>query len=161
MITLIAAVGKNNAIGKDGAIPWCIPEDLEFFKQETIGGFLIMGRKTWESLPSKLPNRVNCVLSSKHVEGADISCTSLDEALTLSKKYTRIYGIGGEEVYRKMMPIANRILITDVDVEVEGADTFFPGIEYGFECVKWFDLDTDPECTVCEYLRKNVVRALT
>lgn len=134
MITLIAAHDRNRAIGKDGDIPWHIPEDLAMFKRETLGGALVMGRRTWESLPVKpLKNRLNIVVSrdtslTEHVVG------SVAEAVALagSLGYFRIYGIGGQSIYEEMLPMAHRLLLTEVDTEVEGADTWFPEIGAGW-----------------------------
>ncbi|MBP0483578.1 dihydrofolate reductase [Sagittula salina] len=134
MITLIAAHDRNRAIGKDGGIPWHIPEDLALFKRETLGGAIVMGRKTWESLPFKpLKDRLNIVVSrdtslAEHVAG------SVEDAIALaqSKGYFRIYGIGGQGIYEAMLPLADRLLITHVDVEVEGADAWFPEVGEGW-----------------------------
>ncbi|MBV7394631.1 dihydrofolate reductase [Mameliella sediminis] len=134
MITLIAAHDRNRAIGKDGDIPWHLPEDLAMFKRETLGGAIIMGRKTWESLPFKpLPKRLNIVVSRdkglhEHVVG------SVEEAIALaqSQGYFRIYGIGGQAIYEAMLPLAHRLLITHVDLAVEGADAWFPEIGEGW-----------------------------
>lgn len=130
MITLIAAHDRNRAIGKDGDIPWHLPEDLAMFKRETLGGALIMGRRTWESLPFKpLPKRLNIVVSRdtslhEHVVG------SVEEGIALAQSlgYFRVYGIGGQKIYEAMLPLAHRLLITEVDLEVEGADAWFPEV---------------------------------
>ncbi len=130
MITLIAAHDRNRAIGKDGDIPWHIPEDLAMFKRETLGGALVMGRRTWESLPVKpLKNRLNIVVSrdtslTEHVVGSVAEAV----ALAQSEGYFRIYGIGGQSIYEEMLPMAHRLLLTEVDTEAEGADTWFPEI---------------------------------
>ncbi|WP_300533198.1 dihydrofolate reductase [uncultured Mameliella sp.] len=134
MITLIAAHDRNRAIGKDGDIPWHLPEDLAMFKRETLGGALIMGRRTWESLPFKpLPKRLNIVVSRdpslhEHVVG------SVEEGIALAQSlgYFRVYGIGGQKIYEAMLPLAHRLLITEVDLEVEGADAWFPEIGEGW-----------------------------
>ncbi|WP_420327660.1 dihydrofolate reductase [Mameliella sp.] len=134
MITLIAAHDRNRAIGKDGDIPWHLPEDLAMFKRETLGGAIIMGRKTWDSLPFKpLPKRLNIVVSRdtalhEHVVG------SVEEGIALAQSlgYFRIYGIGGQGIYEAMLPLAHRLLITEVDLEVEGADAWFPEIGEGW-----------------------------
>lgn len=134
MITLIAAHDRNRAIGKDGDIPWHIPEDLAMFKRETLGGALVMGRRTWESLPVKpLKNRLNIVVSrdtslTEHVVGSVAEAV----ALAQSEGYFRIYGIGGQSIYEEMLPMAHRLLLTEVDTEVEGADTWFPEIGSGW-----------------------------
>lgn len=134
MITLIAAHDRNRAIGKDGGIPWHIPEDLALFKRETLGGAIIMGRRTWDSLPFKpLKDRLNIVVSRdtglhEHV------VPSVQDAITLARAqgYFRIYGIGGQGIYEAMLPLADRLLITHVDTEVEGTDAWFPEVGDGW-----------------------------
>lgn len=133
MITLIAARDRNGAIGRDGDIPWHLPGDLAMFQRETTGGALIMGRATWASLPVKpLKGRLNIVVSrdrglADHVVG------SVAEALDLAraKGYFRVYGIGGARIYAEMLPLAHRLLLTEVDCAVEGADTWFPEVDEG------------------------------
>lgn len=148
MITLIAARARNGAIGKNGDIPWHLPEDLALFKRETLGGAIIMGRKTWESLPFKpLKDRLNIVVSRdtslhEHVVG------SVEEAIALAQAqgYFRIYGIGGQGIYEAMLPLAHRLLITEVDTVVEDADAFFPNEGEGWHpelCVTLRHEDTE------------------
>ena len=130
MLTLIVARARNGAIGKGGTIPWHAPEDLAFFQRETLGGALIMGRRTWESLPVKpLKGRLNCVVSSRpgiaeHVFPTPEAACEFASA----HGYRRLYGIGGEAIYRHLLPLADRLLITEVALSVEGADAFFPDV---------------------------------
>ena len=134
MITLIAARARNGAIGKENKIPWHIPEDLALFKRETLGGAIVMGRRTWESLPFKpLKDRLNIVVSrdttlTEHV------VPSVEDAIALaqSQGYFRIYGIGGQGIYEALLPLAHRLLITEVDTVVEDADAFFPEVGEGW-----------------------------
>lgn len=157
MITLIVARARNGAIGKGNTIPWHAPEDLKAFQRETLGGAIIMGRNTWDSLPFKpLKNRLNLVVSS-NPDAADRVCPSLSAAVTEARAqgYQRIYGIGGFGIYRDMLALADRLLITEVDLVVEGADTFFPD----FNAEEW-DITgkttlraSDPACVMVEYLR--------
>lgn len=158
MITLIVGRDRNGAIGKDNDIPWYAPEDLQFFKRETLGGAIIMGRNTWDSLSFKpLKNRLNIVVSSRGVEGCDNVVTSVQAAVELAEAqgYRRIYGIGGRGIYAEMLTIADRLLITEVDLSVEDADTFFPE----FSTTEWIKTGTSPlrsespACAVDEYLR--------
>jgi len=138
MITLIAAHDRNRAIGKDGGIPWHIPEDLALFKRETLGGAIIMGRRTWESLPFKpLKNRLNIVVS-RDTSLAEHVVPSIDAALelALAQGYFRIYGIGGQRIYEEMLPRAHRLLLTEVDLAVDGADAWFPEIGEGWREVE-------------------------
>jgi dihydrofolate reductase len=127
MISLIVARDRNGAIGRNGKLPWHISEDLNFFRKETFDGALIMGRKTWESLPHKpLKNKLNIVVTSGKVSG--ISVKSVQEGINfaIDEGYERIYGIGGHSIYEEMLPLADKLLITEVNEIVENADTFFP-----------------------------------
>lgn len=139
MLTLIAARARNGAIGKDGTLPWHIPEDLKFFKRETLGGAIIMGRRTWESLPFKpLKDRLNLVVTST-LDLPGHAMPDLDTAIAAARAagYARIYGIGGERVFRDLLPRADRLLITEVDVDIDGADAFFPD----FDPADWREID--------------------
>jgi dihydrofolate reductase len=157
MITLIVARDENGAIGREGAIPWDIPEDLRSFQRETLGGAIIMGRKTWESLPRKpLSKRLNIVVSTQK-DVAEFVAASVTEAvnLALNQGYHRIYGIGGARIYEEMLSIADRLLITEVGMRVEGADTFFPHLEFETWTVsneRALSHDA-PRCYLREYLR--------
>lgn len=156
MITLIVARAKNKAIGRNGTIPWQVPEDLKFFQRETLGGALIMGRNTWDSLPFKpLPKRLNIVVSSNPNAG-DIVVPTMQAAVALASEhgYQRIYGIGGAGIYREMLPLAQRLLISEVDIDVPDADTFFPDIiEDQWTLINNRSLrDEGPSCRVFEYL---------
>ena len=159
MITLIAARARNGAIGKDNTIPWFAPEDLKFFQRETYGGAIIMGRNTWESLPFKpLKNRLNIVITSKGC-GAEHEFTTLNAAITFAENagYRRIYGIGGNLIYKTLLPMADRLLLTEVDLTIEDADTFFPD----FDQAEWMHKGgteiraENPKCVVDEYLRRT------
>jgi dihydrofolate reductase len=158
MITLIAARARNHAIGKDNDIPWFAPEDLAMFKRETLGGALIMGRKTWESLPVKpLKNRLNVVVS-RDTSLTEHVVPSVQAALDLchAQGYHRIYGMGGQSIYAALLPKAQRMLITEVDLDVEEADAFFPE----FDEADWQELtqaplrSADPACYMRELLKK-------
>ena len=132
IISLVVAASRNGVIGKDGGLPWHISSDLKLFKQITMGKPVIMGRKTWDSLPRKaLPGRRNVVISRKldiPLHGAE-AARNMDEALALAKvdHPDEIAVIGGGEIYRLFWPLADQIYLTEVDVEVEG-DTLFPKI---------------------------------
>ena len=159
MISLVVARARNGAIGKDNDIPWHAPEDLKAFQRETLGGAIIMGRNTWDSLPFKpLKNRLNIVVSS-NLDAAEIVVPSIEDAIALARAegYARIYGIGGAGIYRAMLPIADRLMITEVDLEIEAADAFFPE----FDADQWDVLaqqelrSQDPACVMVEYLRRR------
>ena len=159
MISLIVARARNGAIGKDNDIPWHVPQDLAMFKKETLGGAIIMGRNTWDSLPFKpLKNRLNIVVSSQKNLTEHV-VASIEDAIALaqSEGYMRIYGIGGAGIYRAMLPVADRLLVTEVDTEIADADVFFPEFSSEeFHRISQVPLDgASPECRVDEYIRRQ------
>ena len=128
MFTIIAAIGRSNELGKDGDLIWHLPSDMKFFRETTSGHTIIMGRKTFESLPKgALPNRRNIVLSrsTKNFEGCECF-GSLKEALAHCQPDEDVYVIGGASVYREAMKRANRLCLTEVHDTPAEADTFFP-----------------------------------
>ncbi len=130
MITLIAAVAQNNALGKDNQLLWHLPDDFKRFKIITSGHYIIMGRKTFESFPKPLPNRTHVIITRQknyNSEGC-IVVNSLDEAIQSCPKNEAIFIIGGGEIYKQSIAIADKIDITRVHNSFE-ADTFFPEIE--------------------------------
>lgn len=132
MITIIVAKDLQGAIGKAGAIPWDIPEDLEHFKRETLGGAVIMGRLTWESLPVKpLPDRLNIVVSSRLRTDNACVVESFAQAVheAQCQGYSRIYAIGGSEIYREALKCADRLLVTQVKTIIKEPDTHFPKVD--------------------------------
>lgn len=136
MITLIAAVAENMAIGNQNKLLYWLPNDLKRFKSLTTGHTIVMGRKTFESFPKgALPNRRNVVLSRSAQVNADHSSEqypgaevfhSLDEALASCKPDEDIYIIGGDSVYRQSLPIADRLCLTEIADTPAEADAFFP-----------------------------------
>ena len=127
----IWAQGRERAIGKDGALPWRLPEDLALFRRVTSGHPVIMGRKTWESLPKKpLPGRRNIVVTRQADYAADGAQTapSLATALALCADADEIVVMGGGEIYREAMPQATDLRITEIALRPEG-DAFFPVID--------------------------------
>ncbi len=126
-LIIIAALTKNRVIGKDGKIPWHIPEDLKRFKELTSGHTVLMGRKTYESLGRPLPNRRNVVLTSKALTGVETYST-LAQALQALKDEERVFVIGGGRVFAELLESADELRLTIVDRIVEG-DTFFPRYE--------------------------------
>ncbi|MEM8775266.1 MAG: dihydrofolate reductase [Pseudomonadota bacterium] len=158
MLSLVVARDRNGAIGKDGDIPWRAPEDLAFFQRETTGGAIIMGRRTWGSLPYRpLKNRLNIVVSSGQPEGAEHVCRSVKEAIALAHEagHARVYGIGGAAIYMEMLSLADRLLVTEVSLNVEGADTWFPKVNANdWRVGARLELrNADPRCELVEYLR--------
>lgn len=134
-VTLVVAIAENSVIGRDGGLPWRLSTDMRRFKATTMGKPVVMGRKTWESFPRRpLPGRHNIVITRDRdyvAEGADIA-GSLDEALALARTSAGTDGeiciIGGGEIYRQVMPVADRLDVTHVEAKVEG-DTHFPPID--------------------------------
>lgn len=125
-ITLIAALARNGVIGHNNQIPWKIPGELAYFKRMTMGHPIVMGRKTWESIGRPLPGRRNIVVSRDTcyaAPGAEVA-GSLDEALQLVRD-ADAFVIGGAQIYAAAMPRAHRMLLTEIDADLEG-DTFFP-----------------------------------
>ena len=131
MITIIAAMDMNRVIGADNALPWNIPEDLQHFKKTTLGYPIIMGRKTYESLPHRpLPRRQNIVVSRSLAElpGARIAET-LQEAIDIGRSLSdEVFVIGGEAIYELAMPMADRLLLTIVKGTYPG-NKFFPIVD--------------------------------
>lgn len=128
MITIIAAVAANRAIGFENKLLYWLPNDLKRFKTLTTGHTIIMGRRTFESLPKgALPNRRNVVLSRTATELEGCDCyTSLQEALAHCAKDEDIYIIGGASVYEQALPIADRLCLTEIHDTPANADVFFP-----------------------------------
>jgi dihydrofolate reductase len=126
-IILIAAVAKNRAIGFDNRLLWRLPEDLKRFKALTIGHPILMGRKTFESLGRPLPGRRNVVVSRNpqwQAEGAEVF-TSLEAAIAACADAGKVYVIGGEQIYRQCLPLADVLELTEVD-DSPLADAWFP-----------------------------------
>jgi dihydrofolate reductase len=129
-LVLIAAVARRGAIGKDGGMPWQLPADLAHFRHVTMGAPVVMGRKTWESLPPRfrpLPGRRNLVVTRNaawQADGAE-AAPSLDAALARLHDAERVAVIGGGELYRAALPRADALVLTEIDADFD-ADTFFP-----------------------------------
>ncbi len=130
MISLIAVIGKNNELGKDNTLLWSMPADMKHFKETTTGHTVIMGRKTFESIGKPLPNRKNIVITRDKTylcDGVDVA-HSPEEAIKKTGNEEEIFVIGGAEIYKQIMPIADKLYITHVDAEDKDADAFFPEI---------------------------------
>ncbi len=127
-ISIIVAVDKNWLIGNGNSLPWHFEEDLQYFKEKTMGKFVLMGKKTYEFLPGKLPGRKIIVLSREKdsfLEEVDVA-NSIDEALSLASGQVMV--AGGRSVYEQFLKIADRIYLTRIDKEFEG-DVYFPKID--------------------------------
>ena len=130
MITIIAAIANNNALGINNKLIWHLPEDLKRFKRVTTGHHVIMGRKTFESLGKPLPNRTTIIITrnKNYKVNNCLVVNSLDEALKNAKQDKNPYILGGAEIYKLAMPIADKLDLTIVHHEFE-ADAFFPEID--------------------------------
>lgn len=128
-ITLIVAAARNGVIGRDGALPWHLPGDLKRFKELTLGKPILMGRRTWDSLPRHpLPGRPNLVVSRSALPGdrdGALWFASLDAALAHASDAEELCVIGGAEIFRETLPLADTIQLTRIERDVEG-DTIMP-----------------------------------
>jgi len=129
-VSLVAAVASGGVIGRDGTIPWHIPEDMRRFREVTMGHPVVMGRRTWESLPDRfrpLPGRRNVVVTRNEdweAEGAE-RAASLEDALARLADSEQVFVIGGAQLYAAALPVADELLLTEIELDVPG-DTFFP-----------------------------------
>ncbi len=126
---MVWAQAQDRVIGADGGLPWHLPEDLALFRRLTTGSTVVMGRRTWESLPERfrpLPGRTNVVLTTDRTWAADGARAVASVAEVLSS-YDDVWVIGGGAVYAAFLPHARRLVVTDVDVDVEG-DTWAPAV---------------------------------
>lgn len=135
MISLIAAIARNNAIGVKNALPWHLPKDFAWFKSCTAGKAVIMGRKTFDSLGRPLPKRLNIVISRNPPQDVTheniLWATSLEHAIDIAEKHKDKWGdehmiIGGGEIYNQSLNFADRLYLTEVDCMIDNADAFFP-----------------------------------
>ena len=160
MISLIAAVAQNRALGKDGQLLWHLPEDMRYFRETTRGKPVIMGRKTWESLPDvfrPLPGRRNIVISRNpayDAPGATLA-GSLEEAVRLAQDDAEVFVIGGAEIYRQALPLAQRLYLTEVARDFD-ADAFFPELNPAVwqEVERRASGESMPACTFVVYVRR-------
>ena len=130
MISLIAAIGENNELGKNNDLIWRLPADQKFFRETTSGHTVITGRKNFEAMGRALPKRRNIVVTrdtNYRAEGAEVA-HSLEEALALARGEKEVFVIGGAEIYRQAMAFADKLYITHIDAEDKDADAFFPEI---------------------------------
>lgn len=130
-VILIAAAADNNALGKDNQMIWHLPDDFKRFKQLTSGHYIIMGRKTFESLPGMLPNRTHVIITRQQNFKADgcIVVNSLEEALKACPQDEEVFIIGGGEIFKDSMDIADKIELTHIYGISPEADAFFPDID--------------------------------
>lgn len=163
IVSIIAALSENNAIGKNQSLLWHMPYDMKRFKELTLGHAVIMGRKTFESLPKgALPNRKNVVLTTLPDAGyVDcFACDSIEDALYTCEKEKEIFLIGGSSVYKQALLIADKMYLTRVHHVFEDADTFFPEIDFSqWEEIEKREFPSDEKhkypYTFYTYLRKR------
>ncbi|EON75821.1 Dihydrofolate reductase [Lunatimonas lonarensis] len=140
-ISIIVAKGENNVIGKDNDLPWHLPSDLKHFKETTKGHHVVMGRKTFESLPKPLPGRTHLVITRNKEyivpEGHHVF-SSLEDAIDFAteKNLSQIFILGGAEIYKEALPYTDELIVTEVHAKPEG-DTFFPELNP----VEWVESD--------------------
>ena len=156
----IVAASANNVIGVQNKLPWNIPEDLKFFRDKTRGHTVIMGRKTFESLGSPLPKRLNIVISrSQNFKGV-LMASTIDEAIKKAQKEesaNEIFIIGGGEIYKQSLNKVQKIYLTRIHKNYEG-DTFYPEVpENQFHLVGQIDHKADPDFSFLTYIRKQEV----
>ena len=161
-VTLIAAVGKNREIGKRNALIWRLPGDLPFFKATTMGHPVVMGRKTFESLPKALPGRRNIVVTrNPHFEapGAEVA-PSPEAALKLCEGEDEVFVIGGGSVYRAFLPLADRLILTEAAATDPDADAFFPPFDPdGYDRTVLDEVDGDVPYVRALYQKKERLTA--
>lgn len=142
ILSLIAAIGKNNELGKENKLLFSLPKDMKHFKEVTTGHPVLMGRKTFESIGRPLPNRRNIVVTrdmNYQANGTEV-LHSLDEALEQFKNTDEeIFVIGGGEMYKQALPLANKLYLTFVETSVDNADTFFPE----FDANEWEEVSKE------------------
>ena len=144
ILALIAACARGGVIGIANRLPWHLPEDMKFFRETTRGKPVIMGRKTWESLPDAfrpLPGRLNVVVSRNpgfQAPGASV-VVSLEAAVAAAGGFETAFVIGGAELYRQALPHADRLLLTEIDQAYEG-DAFFPDFDRSI----WHESSREP-----------------
>jgi dihydrofolate reductase len=174
-IAIIAAIAQNNVIGHNNQLPWHLPADLQWFKQQTLNKPIIMGRKTFESLGRALPKRHNIVITRQSDFAANniVVCNSLDKAIAEARSYylslrersqqqvadeglnsdSEIMIIGGAEIYKQALDLADTLYITHVEISPEG-DTYFPNLAVS----NWLPTELQSVCATPETLGYKIVR---
>ncbi len=140
-LTIVVARARNGAIGRNNAMAWHLPEDLQHFKATTIGHPMIMGRLTFDSIGRPLPGRRTIVVT-RNPQWSHEGCEragSLDEAIALCQGASEVFIVGGAQLYSQALPLADRIILTEVDIEVDG-DAFFPALD----TMNWTRISTAP-----------------
>ena len=139
-ISLIAAMANNRVIGIDNRLPWRLPDDLQHFKHLTLGKTIVMGRKTWESLPGLLPDRRHIVVTRNldyQAQGAEVVNT-IEEAIAAVSDDEEVLIVGGANLYQQMLPVAGTMYLTLVDADIAG-DAFFPA----WQAAQWQETERE------------------
>ncbi len=147
----IAAMAANRVIGKEGTIPWRLPEDMKFFKRTTLGHVVLMGRKTYDSIGKPLPGRENWVLTRQSIDIPGVRVLHDLQSLPAAPEGREIYLIGGAELYASLLQKCSEVLLTRIPQEIEG-DAYFPAFEQDFSLQE--TLISSPEMTVERYIRR-------
>ncbi len=147
----IAAMAANRVIGKDGTIPWRLPEDMKFFKRTTLGNVVLMGRKTYDSIGKPLPGRENWVLTRQAIDIPGVRILHDVQNIPAASEGREIYLIGGAELYAALLPKCHEVLLTRLPSSIEG-DAYFPAFEQDFDLRE--TLISTPEMTVERYVRR-------
>jgi dihydrofolate reductase len=159
-VSLIWAQARDRVIGKDGGIPWHLPEDMALFKERTIGSTVVMGRLTWESLPGRfrpLPGRTNLVVSRRSDWRPDGATVMSSVRGALEAADGDVWVIGGAQVYAASLPFADRLVVTEVDLVVDG-DTYAPAIDDAWrlaEVSEWLESSAGLRYRVRTYQRAS------
>jgi len=158
IISIIVALSENKAIGKNGKIPWHLPNDLKHFKNVTMGHHIIMGRKTFDSIGKPLPGRTNVVVTKQKdlkIEGCEV-VNSLGAALAIARldNQDEVFIIGGATIFEAMLPDAEKLYMTTVHTKVIGADTFFPEIDEKM----WIEANNKPYLPDMEHTHAYTVQ---
>ena len=141
-VTIVAAVAANGVIGRGGALPWHLPDDLRHFKQLTRGHVLVMGRRTFDSIGRPLPHRTTIVVTRQphwHADGVR-TASDVPEALARAAEVDdEVFVVGGQEVFREAMPVADKMVLSRVDTRPDG-DTVFPPVDWA----SWREVSREP-----------------
>jgi len=131
-ISIIVAIANNWVIGCKNALPWHLPSDMRHFHQLTMGKPVIMGQKTFESIGKPLPGRTNIIITfdKSYTAPGCIVAHSIEESLATAKNSDEVMIIGGASIYKQFLPLANRLYLTLIEADIEGADAFFPEFDY-------------------------------
>ena len=129
-LVIIAAIGKNNELGKDNKLIWHLPGDLKFFKEKTIGKNIVMGRKTFESLPKMLPNRHHIVITTGNIDNSEVEVYHSIEDFLKDYSYSgETYVIGGASIYDSLIDYVDMMYLTEISKECLEADSYFPDFD--------------------------------